>query len=363
MGRFFFIEMCGMLDYIIVGLGLAGASTAFRLEEKGQRFIVFEDDSTTSSRVAGGLMNPVILKRFTLAWKADEQLKLAKDFYKRMEQHLGRGFFSPVEIYRKFSSVEEQNDWFAAADRPHMSPFLDTSLKSRIVEVLPADHSFGKVLHTGRVDTRNLLEVYSGYLKKQEKLRKSRFDYEALEIDKDYVQYDGIKARNIIFCEGFGLSKNPFFNYLPLVGNKGEYIIVKVPGLQLDVTVKSSVFIAPLGNDLYTVGATYNNKDKTPQPTAGAREELMKKLGKLITVPFEVVDQVAGIRPSTVDRRPLVGRHPVLDHLFCCNGFGSRGVLMAPAASQELLDFIEHSETISSEMDLARFTRKYFREN
>lgn len=350
-----------MLDYIIVGLGLGGATTAFHLEERGRSFMAFEDGSMSSSKVAGGVMNPVILKRFTLAWKADEQLHSSKEFYKRMEEHLGYKFYSPVEIYRKFSSAEEQNNWFSAADKPHLSPFLDTSLKSDLSAALPSQYSFGRVLQTGRVDTRKLLDTYVDHLVERGKLIRSRFEYNDLQIKKDHVVYGKISARRIIFCEGFGILRNPFFSYLPMVGNKGEYIIIKAPDLKLRVSVKSSVFISPIGKDLYAVGATYNNRDKTPNATTEARLELIHKLEKMINVSYEVVDQVVGIRPSTVDRRPLVGQHPKIQNFFCCNGFGSRGVLIAPAASAELLNFIENSEPLSPEIDLSRFTRKHFK--
>lgn len=352
-----------MLDYFIVGLGLAGATAAFKLEEQGRSFMVYEDGSLNASKVAGGVMNPVILKRFTLAWKADEQLEEAKDFYKRIGDRLGISVYSPIEIYRKFSSVEEQNNWFEAADKPKLAPFLNTSLRSHLTDALPSEYAFGKVLGTGRVDTRKLLDTYSDYLLAEGKLNRSRFVYEDLKAFEDHVEYKSNKARNIIFCEGFGMRKNPYFDYLPIVGNKGEYIIIKCPELQLEVTVKSSVFISPLGNGLYAVGATYNNKDRTTEPSKEAREELEGKLKKLISVPYKVIDQVAGIRPSTGDRRPLVGRHPKCQNVFCCNGFGSRGVLIAPAAAEELIRHIEDSETISPELDISRFRKRYFKRN
>ena len=343
-----------------MGFGLGGASIAFRLEEMNRKFVIFEDSSVNSSKVAGGVMNPVILKRFTLAWKADEQLKKGKEFYRRLENHLNVQFLKPVELYRKFFSIEEQNDWFNAADKPGLAPFLDTRLRNEVAKKLPAEYSFGKVFETARVDTRKMLDSYAEHLESSGKLRKSRFEYESLEFFEDYIQYKEIRAKNIIFAEGFGVLKNPFFSYLPLPGNKGEYIIIEAPGLDLDVTVKASIFISPLGNDRYTVGATYNNKDKTVATTSEARQELVEKLEKLIAVPFEVVDQVVGIRPSTIDRRPVVGRHPEYQNVYCCNGFGSRGVLTAPAASAELLALIEDGKEVSPEMDLARFTKKYY---
>lgn len=349
-----------MKDFIIVGLGLSGASLSYRLEKAGRSFLVFDDNSQEASKVAGGLMNPVILKRFTLAWRANEQMDRANSFYGELEQLLHKRFLKPLEIFRRFSSVEEQNNWFEAADKPNTGPFLDTTLVSRVNPHISGNYSFGRVLNTKRIDTRDLLDSYSDHLEEKELLKKSSFKYEDLKLSEDTVEYQGVRAKNVIFCDGFGLLKNPFFNYLPLRGNKGEYIIIKAPALELKVAIKSSVFIFPLGDDLYAVGATYSNSDKTPLPTKAAREELLNKLKGLIDVDFEVVNQVAGLRPTTIDRRPLIGRHPHYKNLYCCNGFGSRGILLAPTVSKELLDFIEADKELPSEINLERFTKKWF---
>ena len=350
-----------MLDYIIVGLGLSGAALASRLEDRGRSFVVFDEGKTNSSKVAGGMMNPVILKRFTLAWNADVQLATANAFYRKVEQQTGGSFLRPVELYRRFSSAEEQNNWFEAADSRRLAPFLDTELKFELNPAIPAEHGFGKVLGTQRLDTTTYLDSYSAYLSSSGKLRTGSFEYDKLQVSEEAVTYDGLQAGRIIFCEGFGIRMNPFFQYLPLTGNKGEYIIIHCPDLKLSTTIKSSVFISPAGNDNYAVGATYNHCDKAPEPTQEAREELESKLKKLISLPYTVVDQVAGIRPSTADRRPVVGRHPELENLFCCNGFGSRGVIIAPTVAEYLLDLIEEGEALPEEIDLSRFTRKWFK--
>jgi glycine oxidase len=352
-----------MKDFIIVGAGLSGTCLAYRLEKAEKSFVVFDDGSQKASKVAGGFMNPVILKRFTLAWKADEQLKTAYEFYGGMEQHLGKNFLSPLEVYRRFSSIEEQNNWFAAADNPRLAPFLDTNLVKHVNDHIPGKYFFGKVLGTARIDPRYLLESYSEHLQEKHLLKNETFDYADLRINDSGVEYKGISAKNIIFCEGFGLLKNPYFNYLPLRGNKGEYVIIKAPDLNLNLGVKSSVFIFPAGGDHYAVGATYSNTDKTPGPTREAREELVEKLRNLITVDFEVIDQVAGLRPSTIDRRPLVGRHPKHPNLYACNGFGSRGILIAPAISKQLLNFIEEGEALDAETNISRFTKKWYNGN
>lgn len=346
-----------MLDYIIVGAGLSGIAVADELINRGRNIRVFENQSQSSSTVAGGVFNPVILKRFTLAWKADEQLKVAIPFYRSLEEKLNVSLIDEMPVYRKFFSVEEQNDWFSAMDKSSLSAFLSPDLLEQLNPCIPSEFSFGKVNSTGIIQTQKLLEKYRQYLVDLNIFISESFKYDQLQLKKDMFNYKGFQAKRIIFCEGFGIKKNPFFNFLPLNGNKGEYIIIKSEDLQLDVAVKSSVFILPLGNDLYKVGATYNNSDKTPEPTEEAKEYLVSKLKKMITCDFEVVDQIAGIRPATSDRKPLVGEHPDYSGMYVCNGLGSRGVLISPTVAKNLIAYIENKKQLPAEIDIRRFSK------
>ena len=119
-----------MLDYLVVGLGLAGISFCEQLEENGKSYHVISDDSQTSSSVAGGLYNPVILKRFTLAWKANEQLILAKPFYRKLEEKLQVTLDYELPIVRRFYSIEEQNSWYEAMDKPYLKELLSPNIHS-----------------------------------------------------------------------------------------------------------------------------------------------------------------------------------------------------------------------------------------
>jgi len=352
-----------MLDYLVVGLGLSGLAIAEKLESFNKSFVVFEDASQSSSRVAGGIFNPVILKRFTPAWNAAEQMQKALPFYRNLEDKLQEKYIHEWNIYRRFHSIEEQNDWFVALDKPGLKSFMASEIVKNNNSNLKAEYGFGKVLKTGNIDTVKLLWAYKNYLLQKNCFRNEHFDYGALEVFEDHFLYKSVKVKKIIFCEGFGLKKNPFFDYLPLRGNKGEYITIYSEELQLDFAVKSSVFVMPLGNNLYKVGATYDHQDKTPQVTSTSREKLVKELKKLIKCDFEVVDQVAGIRPAVSDRKPLVGSHPEINNIYCCNGFGSRGVLIAPNMAEALLNHIERGTELDAEIDLQRFTRKHFKQN
>lgn len=344
-----------MVDYMVVGLGLAGASFCETLRRNNKTFVVFNDQSQTSSRVAGGLYNPIILKRFTLSWRADEQLAVAVDFYKQLEKFLKIQFDEKLNVLRKFTSIEEQNLWFEAADKKSLKPYLDTKIVSNKNSGLKIPFDFGKVLETGKLDTKVLFDAYMKWLQQEKRIILDTFDYNELEVLPNSVTYKGVRAKNIVFAEGYGMMQNPYFKYLPMQGSKGEYIVIEAKGLQERNIIKSSIFLIPLGNDLYKVGATYSREQKDNGTTEDAKEELLKKLDGLLACDYKVIDQVAGVRPTVKDRRPLVGKHPNYNNLWVLNGFGSHGIMIAPWASKALYERIEKEVKLLYEMDIERF--------
>lgn len=347
-----------MIDFLIVGCGLAGISFAEIALRNDKSVTVFDNNSQNSSRIAGGLYNPVILKRFSEVWKAQEQLIIMNEFYDLLEKKLDCKVDFKRPILRKFFSVEEQNNWFSASDKMALSPFLSTQLIAKKYVGIDSPYGYGEVLHTGFVDTGLLLNKYRVYLKKCNLFQEEVFDYGDLQIENDAIRYKDIHAKHIIFAEGFGMHDNPFFNKLPLDGTKGELFIIKAPKLVLDVIVNTSVFILPLGNNLFKVGATYNRIDKTDLPTDEGRVELIDRIKEIITCEFEIINHFAGVRPTVRDRRPLVGTHQNFNALHILNGLGTRGVMLGPAMAKALFDHIEHQVPLDKEIDCNRFFRK-----
>ncbi len=348
-----------MLDYIIVGSGLAGISFAETLVQHGKTFVVFENNSQNSSRVAGGLYNPVILKRFSEVWDAPRQVAKAEEFYAQIEAKLRVQFDFKLPIYRKFFSIEEQNNWFAASDKPNLAPYLSTQLVHTSYASIDSPYGYGEVLHTGYMDTDVFLDSYRLYLKGLDCLIESEFHYEELETLEDGIRYGTLQAHHIVFAEGFGMHTNPYFSYLPLDGTKGELFVIKAPELDIDVIINTSVFILPLGNHLFKVGATYHWEDKTNTPTEAGKQELVDRLKEIIHCDFEIVEHLAGVRPTVRDRRPLLGTHPTYKNLHILNGMGTRGVLLAPMMAFDLFQYIEEGKTLDTTIDINRYSRMH----
>lgn len=347
-----------MIDYLIVGSGLAGISFAEIALQNNKSILVFDNNSQPSSRIAGGLYNPVVLKRFSEVWKAKEQLEFAFPLYHNIQEKLNIIFDFKIPILRKFASIEEQNNWFQAADKPNLAPFLNPSLINKKYENIDAPFYYGLVNDTGYLDINTLILSYSNFLKHINAISEETFDYNAIHFFDNSISYKGIDAKHIIFAEGFGLHANPYFNDLPLDGTKGELLIIKATDLKLDVVIKSSVFILPIGNDLYKVGATYDWKDKTNIPTEHGKHELVEKLKEIITCDFEIVDHFGGVRPTVKDRRPLVGTHPNHPQLHVLNGLGTRGVMLGPYLANQLFQHIENDIPLEKEIDIIRCYKK-----
>ncbi|MBS9767329.1 MAG: FAD-binding oxidoreductase [Flavobacteriaceae bacterium] len=348
-------------DYIIVGFGLAGLAFARKLEEQNKSYIVFEDDSQTSSGVAGGMYNPVILKRFTPVWEATKQLERAMPFYKKLELQFNEKYNYPLQISRILKSVEEQNNWFSACDKPLLSKYMIPKISFEEIKGIKADFGFGNLQHTGRIDIKKMLDTYRSFLRKNEQLLEEKFEYEKLEISDKKLTYKGIEAQKIVFCEGFGAKNNPFFNTLPLDGAKGELLTIYAPETTITSLVKSSVFILPLGNHYYKIGATFHWTDKSNTPTEDAKNQLIKKLETFFKEPYEIVEQSAGIRPTVKDRRPFVGTHHTHKNIAILNGLGTRGVMLAPNLANELYEHLENGTPLRKEINISRFKNKVYK--
>lgn len=348
------------VDYLIVGFGLAGMAFCDKLEQNKKSFFVIDKQTEAASRVAAGLINPVILKRYTLPWHGEEQFDLAKKYFKRLDAKLGLNSVTEIPVYKVFSSAEDQNNWFEASDKTGLDRFLKPELKTDVSEKVNAKLHAGEVKETVRIDISKLLDSYKNHLTENNSYKMEAFNYDKIEFNsEDKIEYQNILAKRIVFAEGYGVKANPFFNKLPLVGNKGEYIDVYAPELKLTQALKSTFFIIPLGDSVYKVGATFNWNDKDCKTSLEAREELVARLKQVINCEFEVVNQEAAVRPTTGDRRPLLGVHPKYPQLAILNGLGTRGTMMGPYLANKLYNHLESEEALDDEISIMRFPKKF----
>jgi len=161
-----------------------------------------------------------------------------------------------------------------------------------------------------------------------------------------------------VFCEGYKFYQNPFFNYIPLSPTKGEILIIKTKDLP-NCILSQGCFVMPIGDDKYVLGATYDRDNINQETTTTGREQLIEKLKNIGDFNFEIIEQRAGVRPTTHDRRPIIGPHPRYSNVFIFNGLGSKGVMLAPYFADELIQHITNGVELNNEVRVSRYSKKH----
>lgn len=342
------------IDFLIIGQGLAGTSLAYRLEQSGQRVMLFDQaESNKSSRVAAGLFNPVTGRKMVKSWMAELLFPEIEPFYEELEEVCGRKFLTRQKIYRPFLSIEEQNEWMGHSSDPSIGMFVEEIFtESQYPEM---KDPFGGVLlkMSGWLNINEYLDGMAGYF--GNRLRQENFDEDFLEKRSEGWKYGDFLAKNIIYCNGLGAMKSRFFDYLPFAPVKGEILEV-AQDFDPDFIANRGVFRVRLGKGLYRVGSTYTWHDLDIGPTESAKNEILSKLQDLVRVPVSSVkSHKVGIRPATKDRKPFLGKHPIEESVYIFNGFGAKGVSLIPYFSKMMTQYLIKSTPISSEVDIARY--------
>ncbi|WP_246853545.1 NAD(P)/FAD-dependent oxidoreductase [Rufibacter aurantiacus] len=348
-------------DYLVIGHGLAGAILTCFLEKSGKTVLVIDAPKASSaSRVAAGLINPVAGKRFAKSWQVDAFLPAAAAFYQEMEDRYQTNLFFRKPILKLFSSPEEQNNWMGKSTDAAWDGYIETTH----LQLPPSDsvhQELGGLLiqQGGYVALRTFLDARQQDLQSRGLFRAESFDFTRLELLSESVRYADVQARRIIFCEGAQGAQNPFFSWLPFSLNKGEILDINVPDFEASYIYNKAVYVVPLGQYHYRVGATYNWRNLEEQLTPEAREELSTKAQDILKKPFTVEKQYVGIRPAVRDRKPLVGQHPDHPQVGIFNGMGSKGVLMAPLLAQQFISALEQKTPLWPEVNIARYLSLY----
>jgi len=113
------------------------------------------------------------------------------------------------------------------------------------------------------------------------------------------------------------------------------------------------------GEKLFMVGATYDPNDSTHEVSDTAKKELEEKLRDLIKIPFTINHQNWGMRPTSPDRRPIIGPHPEFENLIIFNGLGTKGVSLSPYFSVQLTQWLEGHGEIPRDVNIERFKSLY----
>lgn len=346
-----------LYDFIVVGQGLAGSLLGYWLEQQGQRCLFIDNpQQVASSDVAAGIINPITGRHFVKSWRVDDLLPFAEATYRQLETELGISFYHPRTLLRVLAKQGDENDWLARTGDPAYAPYMAETAKPGAYKQHAAPcYAYGETLQAAQVDLAMLTAALRKRWQQQDQWLAEDFDYQQLQLSDSGVVYGRFEARQLVFCEGWRLKNNPYFNYLPLQGNKGEVLIVSFPEVAFEKMLKQQLFVVPLTDGRCWIGSTSDNHFESDAPSAKGLAYLSDGLRDLMKIPYTLLDHRSAVRPTVRDRRPLLGRHPEHPALAVFNGLGTKGASLGPYWAKHIADHLLHGSSLDKEVDIARW--------
>lgn len=263
-----------------------------------------------------------------------------------------------MNVYRPFISIEEQNEWMAKSIEPSFEPYIQKVFTSSFMPGVNDKYGGIMLKQSGYLNTNAYLDAVRKLIEPNGDFVEAEVHNNDIHIENTCVRYNNFEAKKLIVCNG--ANDDPWFDWLPIKPLKGETLRIRCD-LKEKVIINRGVYIVPAaGSNDWRVGATYDHENQEPQITEKARADLREKTEELITFPFNIVQQEYGFRPTTPDRRPILGQHPAFERVFTFNGLGTKGVSLAPYFSDVLARFIENGEPINKEVEIERYKLLYW---
>lgn len=348
-------------DVLILGAGLAGCVLAWSLRRHGANVRLLDrGEAHTPSRIAAGLMTPVTGMRLALTWRMQAVLAAADTFYRGIESEVGDRFYYPRPAMRLFGEPGEAEILARKGDQligqiAALEPPLNPSAFSNPLGGFT-------LTRAARLDVPLFLRVTQDRFTAEERFHQTDVDIEKdIELTPNGVRLPkrGWEADKLIFCQGYQPEPNPWFPQASYEPAKGEILTVSIPDLdESRIIYAQGIWLAPIGEQRFRVGSTYDLDHLDSVPTAAGREELLEKLRQFVRVPITVIGHDAAVRPVSRTRKPLMGTHPEFPQLGYFNGLGSKGSLSAPYCAEILAAHLLSGTPIDPEVDVHRVRRK-----
>jgi glycine/D-amino acid oxidase-like deaminating enzyme len=342
---------------LIIGAGISGIALAKHFIDRNHSITIIDSGINRSSVVAAGMINPIVFRRMTKSWRVDEFLTYLEHFYTSFEKECGETFFIPITIRRLFSSEQERLLWIERQD--------NDSFNEYIYPITEADNQFdeainqfgsGRVKRSAYIATSIFLEATKNWIRKTHTLLQENLNY--LDIDPKNGTYKGQKYDHIIFCEGVEVRHNPWFLNMPINPTQGETLTITSKEIIETESLNRKCFILPIGNHQFKVGSTYIWDTYNSNITEAGKVEIEKNITFLTNSPYEIIEQNAGIRPTTLDRRPLIGTHPSYSNIHIFNGLGAKGYMLAPLLAKEMVEHILDGKPLDKEVSISRLIKR-----
>jgi len=339
-------------DYLILGQGLAGSLLAWELLQRDCKIIVVDNGLENASQVAAGLINPVTGMRLVKSAEVEYLLPSAMRCYAHLSQFFKQDFYIEKPMQRLLN-----NELLLTNAHKRLA---DPAYKDYVKAIIATDACpYLEQQQTGFLQTRLLLNCLKQYFIERGCYRQTSVNYQDIQLPPS-LSWQDISFKKVIFCEGHHATQNPHFSWLPFQPVKGEILTLQHQSPLPDMIYNFGDWLIPLDKQRIRLGASFDRVHLNTEPTLHAKNTLLQSLehSGMHLSELSVIDQLANIRPCTLDKQPFIGEHLKLPQLAIFNGFGAKGSLQIPKYSQLFADAIHNQAPYPS--SIARYYATHF---
>jgi glycine/D-amino acid oxidase-like deaminating enzyme len=331
---------------------------ALELTLKGKSIALVDNaNPNASSRVAAGLINPIVPKGVRKTWLCDEIFSALPAYYSRMEKLLGQKFFTALPICQIHPDQRTADEWNKRTQQEEFTAYL-SAVAYPLPESVKSPYGASNIECCGRLDTKLYLESAKEYLQKTQTFIEDTFRYSDVKFKNGVWNYQDFEAKGIIFCEGIMAMENPWFRNLHFHPTGGDILKLHVDATilpQQGRILKRKQWMIPLGEEEWLVGSNFHkgNRDETPKKEDA--DLLSEQIATWLNVPIKIIEHRRGVRPTVEGRRPYLGEHAEHKGLFIFNGLGSKGSSLVTILAPMMAEYLINKAPLNPEVDIERF--------
>ena len=325
-------------EILIIGQGMAGTLLSYELMQKAMSVIVIDKkNENNTSLVASAVINPLVGKNWTVAKDAEHIIPIALESYKSIGELLEADWVQLKSILVFYK------DNLSAANfkqqKANKNPYLEVSCVCQEAH-WNAPLGVGEVSPVYTVDAQNLLNKWRTYLQDRNAFVEDVFQFEDLKIVNGKIQYKGIVADKVVFCEGAIGRHNPYFPSLQFTRNRGDALLLSVPQLSSEHIYHKDFRLVPHRDNLFWCGSNYIWEYDSLEPNIEWRAHIGKELSTWLKLPFEIVNHWVAERPTTAGQQSYLLQNQEHKNVYFFNGLGTRGFSAGPALAKEMMSLM-----------------------
>nr|WP_077624049.1 FAD-binding oxidoreductase [Sediminibacillus massiliensis] len=357
-----------MAEYIVIGGGILGASTAFRLAKAGADVTVIDRfDSGQATDAAAGIVCPWLSQRRNKAWYqlarggAAYYPSLIRELEQEGETETGYKQVGAISIHHDENKLDGMET--RALKRRQHAPEIGEITRLNAAETRemfpPLAEGFSSVHVSGaaRVDGRSLrsallrgamrhgakcMEGNARLYLKNSKVTGVEVNGSVLQADKVIIAA-GAWAKSIL--KPLGIDFNLHFQ-------KAQIVHLEIPDMDTSrwpvVIPPSNHYLLAFDHNRIVAGATHeDNTGFDDRITVhGIKEIFEKALGIAPGLAHSTfLEARVGFRPFTPGFLPMLGALPDHPNVFAANGLGASGLTMGPYVGAQLAKLALEQET------------------